>query len=88
MCLRGQVKGEHGIRCHLLPTVAVTTSGIDLLRSVKRLLKLKSKQGHKEGPAVSDLEGKLFHTAVLNDAFQEVLDEIYSTKRCLFPEKN
>ena len=87
VCLRGQVKGEHGVRCHVLPCVCVTGSGIRVFESVKRLIKLKSSQGHKDGPAVSGIDGKILNRDVLDDALHDVLLELFQTKRSLFPGK-
>ena len=33
--LRGQVKREHGVRCHLLPCIAKSSSGINIFESMK-----------------------------------------------------
>lgn len=54
---------------------------------MKRLIKLKSLQGHKDGPAISGLDGKILGSDVLDDAFHEVLLELFQTKRGLFLER-
>ena len=87
VCLRGQVKGEHDIRCHVLPCVTVTKAGIRVKESVRRLLALKAAQGFKDGPAISDEEGVLLATHVMDEAMIKVLEEIYEDKRELFPKK-
>ena len=45
ICLRGQVKGESGACCHVLPCVPKIMTGIYVKSSIRRLIKLKSKQG-------------------------------------------
>ena len=86
ICLRGQVKGEHEIRCHILPCVVKTNSGINVRDSLFRLMNTKLAQGLIDGPAISDINGTLFSTHVMNDCLHEALEEIYKTKRFLFPK--
>ena len=38
VCLRGKIKGEHGVRHHILPCVNKTKSGIDVRGTVERLI--------------------------------------------------
>ena len=87
ICLRGQVKGESGARCHILPCVPETTTGINVKASIRRLMKLKSKQGYRDGPAISDTKGFVFSHHALNDTLTEVLVEIYGSDKKLFPDK-
>ena len=87
ICLRGQVKGEHGVRCHVMPCTFTTSSGIEVYESVKRLVKLKSSQGHKDGPAISGVDGKLLNRQALDDALHEVLLELFHKDKTLFPGK-
>ena len=87
VCLRGQVKGEHGIRCHVLPCVAITNSGINVKETVRRLLALKGAQGFKDGPAISDEEGALLLSHAMDEAMIEELEVIYTDQRDLFPKK-
>ena len=87
VCLRGQVKGEHGIRCHVLPCVAITGSGIKVKESVRRLLALKAAQGFKDGPAISDEEGVLLPSHFMDETMIEVLEKIYAGQKSLFPKK-
>jgi hypothetical protein len=85
VALLGKIKGESGDRSHLLPCVAKTLSGIKVKRSLKRLLDFKRSIGHVVGPAISDLEGKIFDSRALNDAFLEILEDLFESARELFP---
>ena len=87
VCLRGQVKGEHGVRCHILPCLNITSSGINVRASVRRLIKLKGKQGFRNGPAVFDLKGVVLSSYTLDDSLNEILSDLFNSKRYLFPEK-
>ena len=84
--LLGRVKGERHDRWHTLPCTPVTSSGIDVTRSVKRLMELKSEQGFCRGPAISDVNGDVFTGKVLDAAMLEVLEELFDANRPLFPE--
>ena len=87
ICLRGQVKGEHGERCHVLPCVPLTSSGINVRESVERLLKLKRLQGHEDGPAISSVKGRVFSTHSVNDCFVDGLVDLFESRRELFPPR-
>jgi hypothetical protein len=60
-------------------------SGIDVRRSLERLIQLKESQGFRDGPAISDVTGQLYKTGDIDDCFQEVLEDLYSTQHELFP---
>ena len=85
ICLRGQVKGEHNIRCHLLPAVSVTQSGIKVMESLNRLRILKAGQGFTDGPGISSTDGAVLSSMALNDCLIEILSEIFDEDRSLFP---
>ena len=51
VALLGQVKGEHGEREHLLPTVSVTRSGIKIRRWIQRVIAVNQVCGRETGPA-------------------------------------
>jgi hypothetical protein len=87
IALRGKIKGEHNARCHLLPCVPVTGSGLRIRDSLKRLLDLKSTQGFMDGPAISKENGLLFSSRAVDDALLEVLEELFISNRELFPTK-
>jgi hypothetical protein len=83
--LQGQVKGETGDGDHLLPCVVKTASGIDVRRSLERLMVMKSKKGLVDGPAISDLEGRVYCTRDMSDSLLEILEDLFDTHRHLFP---
>ena len=85
IALLGKIKGESGDRAHLLPCVPKTSSGIKVREKLKRLLDFKKNIGHVTGPAISDIKGKIFSSRSLNDAFLEVLEDLFETNRELFP---
>ena len=83
--LLGKVKGEHGDRSHLLPCSEFTNSGIRVKLSLERLRKTKAAQGFIDGPAISGVNGKALYSRDIDDLLNEVLEEIFRTKRELFP---
>jgi hypothetical protein len=83
--LLGKIKGESGDRAHLLSTVAVTSSGIDVRLSLKRLMDFKRAQGFIDGPAISDLRGNILSHRSLNEGVLELLEELFETHQELFP---
>jgi hypothetical protein len=84
IALLGKIKGETGDWAHLLPSVHVTSSGINVHDSLKRLLDFKRSIGQISGPAVSNTHGKIFTTRSLNDAFLEILEDLFENARELF----
>jgi hypothetical protein len=88
LALFGKIKGQHHVRCHLFPCVATTSSGIEVRKTVERLLALKRRQGvaFLRGFAISDVRGKPFKTKLIDEALHEVLFELFEERRHLFPE--
>jgi hypothetical protein len=72
VALLGKIKGESGDQSHLLPCVAKTSSGIKVKKSLKRLLDFKRSIGHVVGPALSDLEGKIYDSRALTSPHSPV----------------
>jgi hypothetical protein len=85
VALLGKIKGEAGDRAHLLPSLTVTSSGIRVREKIKRLLDFKRSIGQVIGPAISDIKGKIYSSRSLNDAFLEILEDLFETHRELFP---
>jgi hypothetical protein len=85
IALLGKIKGESDDRDHLLPCVPITSSGVEVKTSLKRLLEFKRSRGHTDGPAISDLHGRVFSHRVMNDALLELLEELFDSHRELFP---
>jgi hypothetical protein len=82
--LLGQVKGEHHSRQHLLPCVTETDSGIRVKVWLKRLLAIHSLVGRTSGPVFINDEGIQSTTSEMNDLFQELMMEIFDSRRDLF----
>lgn len=83
--LLGKVKGEHQDRCHLFPCVSITSSRIPVKNWVYSLLNRKRADGYIDGPAISDLNGKVKTTTRLDEQLVEVLEDIYDETPSLFP---
>ena len=82
--LLGQVKGEHHSRQHLLPCVERTDSGIAVKVWLKRILAVHALSGRRVGPAFINEDGVQSSTGEMNDLFQELMLELFETKRSLF----
>jgi hypothetical protein len=74
IALLGKIKGENHDLAHLVPCTKVTSSGIRVQASLKRLIDLNESQGLKDGSAISDLTGHLYRTRDIDDCFQEILE--------------
>lgn len=85
IALLGKIKGEHHHRCHLLPCVNVTSSGINIKEWILLLLDHMNQKGFKTGPAICDTSGNVVTCSQLDDHFIEVLEEMYEEKPSLFP---
>ena len=85
IALLGRVKGETQDRAHLLPSVKVTSSGLNVKECLRGLLTVKATCGLKDGPAISDEKGRMYRTKELDDMLHEVLIELFEEKRLLFP---
>ena len=70
----------------MLQCVSVTGSGIGIKDSVYRLLELKASQGFTNGPTVSNTQGVVFSMEGIDDCFKEALEDIFKTRRHLFPK--
>ena len=84
--LLGQVKGEHHDKCHLLPCIKETSSGIKVFNWVERLRQHKLSLGFKDGPAISDLKGRVLSCANMDDSLHEILNDIWSSTPEVFPD--
>ena len=83
--LKGQVKGENHTRQHLLHSVNVTDSGIDVRSWVHRLMAIHIVRGRTTGPAFVDpLTHLQSTTSDMNDLFIELLTDLFDSHRPLF----
>jgi hypothetical protein len=85
LALLGKIKGEDGDAIHLIPCVATTSSGIKVKVAVRRLMDLKKDQGLVDGPAISDVNGNAYLSRDIDDLLHEVLEDLHTSKRALFP---
>jgi hypothetical protein len=83
--LLGKIKGEHCERCHLMPCSPSTSSGIDVAGWLHKLREHKAKLGYVDGPAISDLKGRVLTCSSIEDSLHELLDEVWETHQQLFP---
>ena len=83
--LLGKIKGEANDRDHLIPCVCQTSSGIRVRDILKRFLDIKTVIGQRDGPAISDIDGKLYGTKDLDDMLHDILLDIFEVRRELFP---
>jgi hypothetical protein len=83
--LLGKIKGEHNERCHLMPCVFSTSSGINIHSWISRLIAHKAALGFTDGPAISDLRGRVLSCSSIDDSLHEVLEDIWESTPELFP---
>jgi hypothetical protein len=83
--LLGKIKGEHSERCHLMPCVRKTSSGVEVSKWLEKLKDQKARFGLKDGPAISDSKGRVLSCSSIDDTLHEILDEIWDSSPHLFP---
>ena len=83
--LMGRVKGENHDRCHLIPCVNETGSGIRVRNIVLRHMDFKRSLGQRVGPLISDLNGFLFEDKRIDDCLTELLEEMFELDSTGFP---
>jgi hypothetical protein len=67
-----------------LPCVNETSSGIKVKAWVHRLVEWKISLGFHDGPAISDIAGRVLTCTALDDVFTEILEDIYDDHPQLF----
>ena len=85
LSLLGRLKGEKVEKEHNIPCSNVTLSGINVRRTVYRLIEEKEEIGYCEGPAIADDKGRVFTTTELDQMLQDVLEDLYHEDASLFP---
>ena len=83
--LMGKIKGETNDRCHFLPCINVTGSGINAKHVILRHLELKKLQGLRTGPAISDRKGNILHSNNIDELLTELLEELFDEDSSSFP---
>ena len=84
VALLGRFKGEHHSKQHLLTSVAVTGSGIRIKRWIELSLAVHRLAGRSVGPLFVNDKGTQSTTADMNEAFLELIVEIYEENSKLF----
>jgi hypothetical protein len=82
--LLGRFKGEHHSKQHLMISVAVTGSGIRIRRWIELSLAVHKIAGRVDGPLFVNERGDQSTTADMNEAFLELMCEIYEENPKLF----
>jgi len=85
IALLGRVKGEHHDLAHLIPCAIRTKSGIHVRGICERLRLEKEKRGFVIGPGISDVNGKVWNSSLINDMLHEILTEVFDNHQILFP---
>ena len=83
--LLGKVKGEHHVRQHLLPSVHVTDSGVQMGLWHRRVLETHLILGRSSGPAFINRLGVQSSSSDMNELFHEALLDLFEEHRDLFP---
>jgi len=83
--LLGKLKGEHHDLQHLIPCCNRTSTGINVRRTLDRLIELKRSANLTQGPAISTVDGKVLSSKTMDDILHTVLIDIFITDNTLFP---
>ena len=83
--LLGKIKGEQNYISHNIPCVPITSSGINVEACIERLKTAKADLNFLDGPAISDIKGKLLTAKDLDEMIIEVLEDLYLSNQELFP---
>jgi hypothetical protein len=84
IALLGSVKGEPNERQHLIPSVNVTKSGIQVQRWLRQSLAANFTKGKVSGPVLCDANGLVLTTRIMNEMLHEMLEEICLEHKTLF----
>jgi len=85
IALLGRLKGEQHDLQHLIPCSNVTSSGIQVRRTISNHLKIKELANLIDGPAISNQEGKIYPTKLVDDTVHELLIDMFQNSTHLFP---
>ena len=83
--LHGKIKVEQTDVGHKNPGVNVTNLGIQVKLIVDRRRKAKAEAHLYDGPAISDIKGKLLTAKDLDEMIIKILNELFITNQELFP---
>ncbi len=83
--LLGRFKGEQNTRYHLAPLATKTKSGLKVQRWVERLIEVREKVGHIQGPAFCDRVGEVTLAYTYDMVFVERLMVVQGAHPDLIP---
>jgi hypothetical protein len=85
--LLGPFKGEQHHRQHLMYSVHMTSSGIQVCKVLSDLILVRQHQNLVDGPAICDKEGSQWTTAMANKILHELLCCLYdqNARACSHP---
>ena len=82
--LFGKLKRKEQYREHQIPYVNVTKSGINVKRTIQRLVQTKEALGFTSGPTISDTRGYLLPSREIDTLFHDLLTELFEMDGNLF----
>jgi len=83
--LLGRFKGEQNSRYHLSPMAIITSSGIPVLRWVKRLVEVREREGRLHGPAFCNKAGEIARSLDYETGFIDRLLDLQATSPGVIP---
>ena len=83
--LTGKLKGTGRVQKHVLRSVKMTSSGINMEWWIQLLRRTAIVVGATRGPAFCDEDGFVWDLVIINEMLHEVLESVYAEKRELFP---
>ena len=81
----GKLKGDDFPSTHLLRSVPMTDSGIEVKWWRDALVEVHTRAGRSEGPAICDEKGFLLSHSVVNSHLWDVLEELHDEDPTQFP---
>ena len=83
--LVGKLKGSGQVKRHILRSVKVTSSGINVNWWMTYLRQVVELNGRNRGPVFTDKDGFVWTSVTINEMFHEGLEYIYEHHKALFP---
>jgi hypothetical protein len=83
--LLGQFKGEQHRRQHLMYSVDVTSSGIEVRKAISDLILMRQHQNLTCGPVICDKEDSQWTTVMANEILHELLCRLFNQDSSMFP---
>ena len=83
--LTGKLKGTGRVQKHILRSVKITSSGINVYWWIQLLRRTLTVTGATQGPAFCDSEGYVWDSVLINELLHEALEAIYLQQKSLFP---